>query len=212
MKLAKLFSKQYLELKLLNKKFKKLNPETKIRLVNKHHLYLIESGKYSFGVPNIVSYGGEKEKLIIGNYCSIAAGATFILSGEHYTNTFTTYTLKNHCFGEKKDETLCKGPIKICDDVWIGYNATILSGITIGQGAIVGANSLVTKNVEPYSIVGGNPAKFIKYRYSSEIIEEMKKIDFSKIEPEQLKFIEELVYKKLDIETLKKIKEHLNIV
>lgn len=209
MKLAKLFSKQYLKLKLLNKKFKKLNPKTKIRIINDHHLYLVESGKYSFGVPNIVSYGGKDEKLIIGNYCSIAAGATFILSGEHHTNTFTTYSLKNLCFGDKNDETICKGPIKICDDVWIGYNAIILSGVTIGQGAIVGANSLVTKDVEPYSIVGGNPAKFIRYRYPIELVEEMKKIDFSKIEPTQLKLIEELVYRKLDIETLKKIKENL---
>lgn len=211
MKLLKLFSKKYMTLKLLNKKFKKLNPQTKIRINSKHHLTLIEAGKYSFGVPNLVSYGNKNEKLIIGNYCSIAAGATFILSGEHHTDTFTTYTLKNHCFGIKEDETLSKGPIKICDDVWIGYNATILSGVTIGQGAIIGANSLVTKDVEPYSIVGGNPAKLIKYRFSEEIINEMKKIDYSKIEPQQLKNIELLIYNKLDINILKKIKENLKI-
>lgn len=169
---------------------------------------MIKFGKYSYGKPKILTFGAKEEKLKIGNYVSIAENVTFILSGGHFIDTFTTYPFKTMCFN-KENETLCKGPIKVCDDVWIGYGATILSGVTIGQGAIIAAGSVVVKDVEPYSVVGGNPTKLIKYRYSTEIIEEMKKIDFSKIEPEDLKDIQDLIYKKLDMSVLNEIKKHL---
>lgn len=81
--------------------------------------------------------------------------------------------------------------------------------VTIGQGAVIAAGSVIVKDVEPYSVVGGNPAKLLKYRYSKEIIEEMKKIDFSKIEPDDLKDIQDLIYKKLNMNVLNEIKKHL---
>lgn len=170
---------------------------------------MIKFGKYSYGKPKILTFGAKEEKIEIGNYVSIAENVSFLLSGGHYTNSFTTFPVKTRIFQEKLSETLCKGPIKVCDDVWIGYGATILSGVTIGQGAIIAAGSVVVKDVEPYSVVGGNPAKLIKYRYSTEIIEEMKKIDFSKIEPEDLKDIQDLIYKKLDMSVLNEIKKYL---
>lgn len=71
------------------------------------------------------------------------------------------------------------------------------------------AGSVVTKDVEPYSIVGGNPAKLIKYRFSKELIEEMKKIDFSKLDPEKFRDVKKLLYKKLDFEVLEEIKKYL---
>ena len=169
---------------------------------------MISCGNYSYGRPKILSFENKNEKIEIGNYVSIAENVSFLLSGGHFVDTFTIFPFKAICFS-KENETLCKGPIKVCDDVWIGYGATILSGVTIGQGAIIAAGSVVVKDVEPYSVVGGNPAKLIKYRYSTEIIEEMKKIDFSKIEPEDLKDIQDLIYKKLDMSVLNEIKKHL---
>lgn len=75
----------------------------------------------------------------------------------------------------------------IKDDVWIGAQATIMSGVTIGQGAVIGAKALVTKDVPPYAIVGGVPAKVIKYRFEKEIIDELLKIDFSKFDYKVIK-------------------------
>ena len=190
------------------KEFKEANPKSILLPKDKIPLSLIKCGKYSYGNPKILYFEVENEKLEVGNYVSIADNVTFILSGNHYTDTFTTYPFKVLCFDEKV-EAQGKGPIKVGDDVWIGYGATILSGVTIGQGAVIAAGSVVVKDVEPYSVVGGNPAKLIKYRYSKEIIEEIKKIDFSKIEPEDLKDIQELIYKKLDMNVLNEIKKHL---
>ena len=208
MSILKYFSKKYRKQLKYNKKFKEKNKKTKIEISYKIPLEIVEAGKYSYGSPKILYFGIENEKLEIGNYVSIADNVTFILSGNHYTDTFTTYPFKVNFFNQKS-EALGKGKIKVYDDVWIGYGAIILSGVTIGQGAIVAAGSVVTKDVEPYSIVAGNPAKFIKYRYSTEMIKEMKKIDFSKIEPKELEKIQDLLYKKLDFNILKQIKEYL---
>lgn len=190
------------------KEFKEANPKSILLPKDKIPLSLIKCGKYSYGNPKILIFGAKEEKIEIGNYVSIAENVSFLLSGGHFVDTFTTFPFKAICFSQE-NETLCKGPIKVCDDVWIGYGATILSGVTIGQGAVIAAGSVVVKDVEPYSVVGGNPAKLIKYRYPKEIIEEMKKIDFSKIEPEDLKDIQDLIYKKLDMNVLKEIKKYL---
>lgn len=203
------FSKEYRKREIYKKQLRKLYPDSKILPLKNCPLNLFDFGKYSYGNINILTFGSKNEKLKIGNFVSIAKDVTFILSGGHYTETFTTYPFKTEYFGEKESETLCKGPITVCDDVWIGYGAIILSGVTIGQGAVVGAGSVETKDVEPYSIVGGNPAKLIKYRFSKELIEEMKKIDFSKLEPEKFREVKELLYQKLDFEVLEEIKKYL---
>ena len=82
--------------------------------------------------------------------------------------------------GDPKAEAISKGDITI-DDVWIGFRATILSGVHIGQGAVVAAGAVVTKDVPPYAIIGGVPAKIIKYRFSPEVIEQLLKLDYSKL-------------------------------
>lgn len=208
MSIFKKLSSKYRRRKKYEKEFRKTNPKSILIPKDRIPLSLIKCGKYSYGNPKIVKFNIENEKLEIGNYVSIADNVTFILSGNHYIDTFTTYPFKVNCFSEKV-EAWGKGPIKVGDDVWIGYGATILSGVTIGQGAVIAAGSVVVKDVEPYSVVGGNPAKLLKYRYPKEIIEEMKKIDFSKIEPDDLKDIQDLIYKKLDMSVLNEIKKHL---
>ena len=204
-----IFSKKYRRREMYKKRLKDVFPKSKVLPLKNCPLDLLDFGKYNYGNINILTFGNKNEKLKIGNFVSIAQNVTFILSGGHYTDTFTTYPFKAEYFKEKESETLCKGPITVCDDVWIGYGATILSGVTIGQGAVVAAGSVVTKDVEPYSIVGGNPAKLIKYRLSKELIEEMKKIDFSKLDPEKFRDVKKLLYKKLDFEVLEEIKKYL---
>lgn len=105
----------------------------------------------------------------------------------------------------KESEAITKGPIIVEDDVWIGNNAIILSGITIGKGAIVAAGSVVTKNVEPYSIVGGNPAQLIKYRFSEEVIRQLLNVDLSKIDMQFILENEELLYKTINEDNLKEL-------
>ena len=88
---------------------------------------------------------------------------------------------------------MSKGDITVDNDVWIGYGATIMSGVHIGQGAIVAAGAVVTKDVPPYAIVGGVPAKVIKYRFEPELIKELLKIDYSKLTKEKVeKHIDDL--------------------
>jgi len=116
------------------------------------------------------------DQLIIGKFCMIASDVTFIMNGaNHLTQSISSYPFA--IFGHDwqnamKDKTYPnKGNTIVGNDVWIGYNVTILPGITIGDGAIIAANTTVSKDVPPYSIVGGNPSKIIKKRFSDEKIE-----------------------------------------
>lgn len=100
----------------------------------------------------------------------------FLLGGEHRADWITTYPF-NALFGEGAHITghpSSKGDIVVGNDVWIGYQSCILSGVTIGNGAIIGAKSVVTKDVPPYAIVAGNPAKFIRYRFPQETIDKLE--------------------------------------
>lgn len=118
------------------------------------------------------------DKLIIGKFCMIASDVKFIMNGaNHLTKAITTYPFA--IFGNEWENAMegkeypSKGDINIGNDVWIGYNSTIMAGVTIGDGAIIATNSTIVKDVKPYTIVGGNPAKEIKKRFSNEIIERL---------------------------------------
>lgn len=135
-------------------------------------------------------YPINRDKLIIGKFCSIACGAKFLFnSANHTLSSLSTYPfpLFFEEWGlEKKnvaDSWDNKGDIIVGNDVWIGYEAVILSGVTIGDGAVIGARAVVTKDVPPYTIVGGVPAKPIKKRFSEENIKKLQSIrwwDWSK--------------------------------
>jgi virginiamycin A acetyltransferase len=118
------------------------------------------------------------DKLIIGKFCMIASGVTFIMNGaNHLTDAVSTYPFA--IFGSGWEHAMegkaypNKGDTMIGNDVWIGYNATIMAGVIVGDGAIIATNSTVTKDVEPYSIVGGNPAREIRKRFSDDDIEKL---------------------------------------
>ena len=128
-------------------------------------------------------YPINKDRLIIGKFCSIACSAKFLFnSGNHKMASLSTYTfplffeewdLEKENVAQAWDQ---KGDIIIGNDVWIGYEAVILSGVTIGDGAVIGCRAVVTKDVPPYTIVGGVPAKPIRKRFDEETIKELQKI------------------------------------
>ncbi|HLO83178.1 MAG TPA: CatB-related O-acetyltransferase [Chitinophagaceae bacterium] len=121
------------------------------------------------------------DKLIIGKFCMIASGVTFIMNGaNHLTDSISTYPFA--IFGNGWENAMAgkvypfKGNTVIGNDVWIGYNATIMAGITIGDGAIIATNATVVKDVAPYTIVGGNPAQEIRKRFPDDIINKLLEI------------------------------------
>ncbi|WP_345200497.1 CatB-related O-acetyltransferase [Chryseobacterium ginsengisoli] len=168
----------------------------------------VKVGKYSYGQLNIEAYDHKDEKLIIGNFVSIASNVRFILGGNHQINTFSTFPLKSVFIGHSpQDDSTTKGAIAVEDEVWIGANSIIMSGITLGKGSIIATGSVVTKDVEPFSIVGGNPAKFIKWRIPEELIEERKKINLIDFDIELIKKENNIFYKTLDKDILDSIKK-----
>jgi acetyltransferase-like isoleucine patch superfamily enzyme len=147
-------------------------------------------GKYTYGRPTVHSWG-EPAKLVVGNFCSIAGGVHVYLGGNHRTDWVTTYPfghinkgIFNRFSGAGHPAT--KGDVVIGNDVWIGDHATIMSGVTVGDGAVIANNSHVVKNVEPYSIVGGNPAKHIRYRFTAEQVVRLLEIKWWNWEDEKI--------------------------
>jgi virginiamycin A acetyltransferase len=148
------------------------------------------------------------DQLIIGKFCMIASDVKFIMNGaNHLSNAISTYPFA--VFGNGWENAMegktypNKGNIEIGNDVWIGYNATIMAGVKIGDGAIIATNSTVVSDVEPYSIVGGNPAKEIKKRFSPEFIERLLKLQWWNWDIEKItKNVQNLT--DLDIDKLEK--------
>ena len=138
-------------------------------------------------------YPVNEERLIIGKYCSIACGTKFLFtSANHAMRSLSTYPFPifaNHWGLDWADVASAwdnKGDIVVGNDVWIGYEAVILQGVTIGDGAIIGARAVVTRDVEPYTIVGGVPAKAIKRRFPQETIEALRTIRWWDWPPEEV--------------------------
>ena len=125
-------------------------------------------------------YEWNGDKLIIGRFCQIASGVEFVMNGANHqmsaVSTFPFYTLEGWDMEPPADSDLpLKGNTVIGNDVWIGQNAVILPGVNIGDGAIIGANSVVGSDVEPYTVVAGNPARMIRKRFDDELIDLMLK-------------------------------------
>ncbi len=156
----------------------RLSKELSVYLCMKKGLLTIGEGTY--GRPSIY-FWDDQTKIKIGKYCSIATEVRVILGGEHRLDWVSTYPFME--FQDKwptskgiQGHPSSKGNIEIGNDVWIGHGATILSGVSIGDGAVIAAGSVVTKSVEPYSIVGGNPAKLIRVRFDNETVNELLNI------------------------------------
>ncbi|WP_024860086.1 CatB-related O-acetyltransferase [Ruminococcus flavefaciens] len=164
----------------------------------------IINGTKSYGDLRITTFNNNS-KIIIGEYCSIAQEVNFLLDVEHRMDTISTYPFKVKILGEKAEAT-SKGNILIEDDVWIGFGATVLSGVHIGQGAVIAAGAVVTKDVPPYAIVGGVPAKIIKYRFDAETIKFMNTLDYKSLDEALIKEHVEDLYLSLEKKNIEEIK------
>ena len=146
------------------KGFKRLFSRKKKSLQDRYPQYRI--GKWTYGNPRVRSWG-EGATLEIGAFCSIAEGVKIFLGGEHRIEWTTTFPFPvlwesaRHIKGHPKT----KGDVIIGNDVWLGADSVILSGVTIGDGAVVGARSVITNDIPPYAIVAGNPARMVKKRF-----------------------------------------------
>jgi acetyltransferase-like isoleucine patch superfamily enzyme len=145
-------------------------------------------GRYTFiGINSYV----DKSTASIGRFCSIAMGAKISLNNHPMEWVSTHPFLYNKKYGFVPSSVFVEGvsdkKTTIGNDVWIGANVTILAGVKIGDGAVIGANALVTKDVEPYSVVNGIPAKHIKFRFEEEVVKKLLEIEWWNWSDEKLK-------------------------
>lgn len=149
-----------------------------------------EIGEFTYGEPVVMQWD-DSTRLHIGKYCSIASGVTILLGGNHRTDWVTTYPFNVLSAAFPRAHGIVghpatKGDIVIGNDVWIGHGATILSGVHIGDGAVVGAHAVVATDVEPYTIVVGNPAKTVRKRFDEDTICALLNIQWWNWSPEKI--------------------------
>lgn len=206
----------YFLIKKFQEEFYLAKFKAKWRQINAHNLTIpmniwpigkVIVGKYTYGNLNCYFYGtkDDSEFIKIGNSCSIANDTKFLAGGEHCFGTLTTYPymqkyINKHCYTASS-----KGPIIVEDDVWIGRGCTILSGVTIGKGAVIDAGSVVAHNIDPYAVAVGIPAKTIKYRFNLEIIEKLESLNYSNIELSKIKDNIRLFTEKISSENIERI-------
>lgn len=159
---------------------------------------LISVGRETYGTIQVLNFSSDYE-LKIGNFVSIAPNVMFLVCSDHSIDTISTFPYKVKCLNKEKYEAKSKGNIIVDDDVWISYGAIILSGVHIGQGAVIAAGAVVTKDVPAYAIVGGCPAKLINYRFDEELRSELVKIDYSLVTKEMVETHIEDLYKNLKL-------------
>jgi acetyltransferase-like isoleucine patch superfamily enzyme len=177
------FLKNRLKERRFKKKWRKLNPHNRTIAGNIFDITKVSVGKGTKGVLNVRSYASGSEMLEIGNYCSLGVSATFILGGNHYPDRFLAYPSR-FMFENKLFPPLSKGPIVIKDDAYIPINVIVLSGVTIGKGAMIGAGSVVAKDIPDFAIAVGNPCKVVKYRFDEQTRDRLSKIDYGLIDKE----------------------------
>lgn len=135
----------------------------------------VSVGRFTYGDARFMLWD-DSERIQVGSFCSIANEVAIFGGGEHRTDWATTSPLR-FLFGDplagKDGSPVSKGATIIGNDVWIGFRAIVLSGVTVGDGAVIGAGAVVTDDVPPYAIVAGNPAKIIRYRFTPNEIEKL---------------------------------------
>lgn len=189
-------------------KWKRANRHNMTAPVNVFEHGKVSVGKGSYGGLEVFFFGTDGERVEIGNYVSIGPHVTFLAGGEHRLDCVTTYPFLAYGLGEV--EAISRGPIIVKDDVWIGLGAKILSGVTIGQGAVVAAGAVVTKDVPPYAVVGGVPAKLIRWRFPESIRERLGQIDWSKMSLERVRELKEILVSSVNEDNVERLLESLS--
>ncbi len=162
------------------KKIKEWLGSSQTLLTNKQpHYSKYTIGDWTYGRPTILDWH-DGTQLKIGKFCSIARDVKIVVGGEHHLDWVTTYPFSKlwpkPVPSESPDVVHSKGDVIIMNDVWIGTGALILSGVTIHDGAVIGAGSVVTKDVPAYAIVAGNPARLLRSRFEPALIESLQSI------------------------------------
>ena len=158
-------------------------------------------GDWTYGNPSVMRWGTD-HKLIVGKYSSIGPDVSIILGGNHRHDWITTSQLPAETFQaykkfpkakDIKNFIYSKGDIIIGNDVWIGAKSIILSGLKIGDGAVIAAGSVVSSDIKPYTIVAGNPAREVKKRFSNDVIEKLLTIKWWDFSDERVNEFSELL-------------------
>ena len=173
------------------------NRHNKTSAVNIFPMECVSVGAYSYGLLNVLSFCPSKESLKIGNFVSIGPDVTFMLGGNHQMNTITTFPAYDLIGGISGKDAESRGGIVVEDEVWICMNAIILSGVKIGKGAVIGAGAVVTRDVPPYAVVGGNPARIIRYRFPEEMIRELMNVSLIDYPEQVIREHLPLIYKEI---------------
>ena len=188
------FIKQKLKWRKHYKKWKDKNKHNFCEIQSFFNIDNVSIGRCSYGMINAHIYNNPNEKLQIGSFCSIAEDVHFVFA-EHDYRRMCSYPFRDFVLKEQEND-ITKGPIVVEDDVWIGQGCIILSGVTIHQGAVIGAGYVVTCDIPAYAIYAGN--KVIKYRFSPEVINKLLKVDYSKLTDEMIKDNIDILYSRFD--------------
>jgi acetyltransferase-like isoleucine patch superfamily enzyme len=140
---------------------------------------MLEVGEHSYGGFKVLVFSGDSARVKIGKWCSIASDVEIMPGGNHRIDTVTSYPMRQYLVPdhmERVGKPWSKGDVTVGNDVWIGQGAKILGGVTIGDGAVVAAWSVVSKDVPPYAIVAGVPARVVRKRFSEQTIESLLRI------------------------------------
>lgn len=189
--------KEQIQRKILSVRWRIRNRQNGTAPENIFNIDKVQVGNYTYGRLNVLSFN-DTNRLTIGSYCSIAPKVMFLLSADHYVDRLSSFPFKVKIAKDHQIEGVSKGDIEVDDDVWIGYGATILSGVHIGQGAIVAAGAMVSKNVEPYAIVGGVPAKIIKYRFDKNVRDYLLTLSYDDLTENLIREHMNELYKEID--------------
>lgn len=190
--------------------FREKFPHTNLWPLQVFDLSRLDAGRYSYGPINVIMWPHKNPgdcKLVIGDYVSIARETLFVVGTNRRYDKISMFPFAYRVLKDEEalDET--KGSIIVRDDVWIGARATILPGVTVNQGAIIAAGSVVTKDVPAYALVAGNPAKAIKYRFNETIIEQLLSFaDYSTLTVERVREFRELLQLPLDEKSIQRMK------
>lgn len=190
---------------IFQKKWRRANTHNSTCVETLFPQELVSVGRCTYGPLRVFSFD-TSSRLQIGSFCSIAPEVTFMLSADHRTDSVSTFPFRVKVMGEAL-EGVSRGNISVGDDVWIGYRSVILSGVRIGQGAVIGAGAVVTRDVPPYGVVGGVPARLIRYRFPEAVTNYLMTLDYAKLDEDMLKRHVRDLYLPIDQMELETVRE-----